>query len=243
MNERTPDTHTVLDAITLANRAPSVAECGAVRQGEDVTVAERLEVEVEGVRRVEVHGGAGAASQESGTGEVVGVQVRVEDLGDPPAVRGGDALVDGHIDGRVDDEGGVAGTDDVGEAALRAAADLHDRRVAGGDLDGVVQLGPRAHAAGQLRDRVAGVDEEHRGLGGSGTCGAVDDELAVSRELPEALGQVGERDVHRSRDAPRIVLVRVADVEHERAVVSVEALCQLLGGDLSEHLVLLRLHR
>ena len=70
---------------------------------------------------------AGRRGEVTGAREVIGVEMGVEHPGDPPAVLGGDLEVHVDVDRRVDHEGLVTGADHIGQAALAASTDLHDR--------------------------------------------------------------------------------------------------------------------
>src|SRR3546814_2958925 len=76
-------------------------------------------------------------------------------------------------------------------------------------------------------------------LGGTCAGGAVHNELRACGELTEAIGQLGDGDVHRGGDLPGLVLVGVADVEHEGRIFRTDAGGEVGGGDLSVHVTVL----
>ena len=86
-------------------------------------------------RRREPQRRGGRVGERPRAGEVVRVQVGVDDVGDRGAEPRGERDVEGRVGRRVDDERLGAGGDEVGEAAAARALDLHDREAVDAEVD------------------------------------------------------------------------------------------------------------
>src|SRR5207244_706667 len=81
--------------------------------------------------------------------------------------------------------------------------------------------------------REALLAEEGDRLGAAHTALAVDDDLALWIEFADALRQLGQRQQRAAGKAANLVLRRVAHIEDEDILAAVEALLQLLNGQIA----------
>src|SRR5579875_3214926 len=103
------------------------------------------------------------------------MDVGFQDGGDLPAALSGLLLVDGGIEGRIEDEGGGAVADEVGEAAFAGASDLDDlpllwlwRRAGGFRLSGGARFG---QDGGRVPGQAPGAHASLQGVGGEAAGG------------------------------------------------------------------------
>ena len=211
----------------------------------DVTDADRVAVvqRGEGVRdaalerrRRQAQARSGLRGQGTGAGEVVGVQVRVDDIGDRRAELGRERAVELGVRRGVDDERLAAGRDHVGQAAASGPLDLEHGEPVDAEVDRSRLQGadPAAHAA----------LDEHRvdALGAQRLRDALRGEAAVAHHGDRAVkaarrGASGRRappwragGASRAGrlDPPRRI---VADIQHGQRRALRQALGEVCGGD------------
>src|SRR6476469_1279109 len=110
------------------------------------------------------------------------------------------------------------------------------------DLSPLPSPGPDA-AAGDVEHLHVALALQDRGGEAAALAAAADrGDGALARDLAEALEDLAVGDVEGARDAAGLELVAVADVEHERRILALEASRQALGVDHLEalHRALLR---
>src|SRR5437867_8789224 len=91
-----------------------------------VVVLQRRVLEGDAIRRGKTKHRPSGGCKSPGAGQVVGVHVRFKNGADVPAVCVGHALVHLGIERRIDHSGSAVRADEIGEASLPSAAQLHD---------------------------------------------------------------------------------------------------------------------
>ena len=193
-------------------------EADAARELEAVLVTERLVGEIKRVRRVEVDGRPRLLGQQTRTAQVIGVEVGVEHADDPPSVFVRQSAVHLRIERRIDDEGLVPRSHQIRQAPLGTATDLYDAHLVKLDRDGVVDHGPRGHAAGKIGHPSPAAAEDLRRRRRAAPAGAHGDHVAIGGHLRDPRLELTDGDVHGGGDRPSGELDRLAHVEDERLV-------------------------
>src|SRR5439155_13346631 len=109
---------------SMAGRAQRPEPGGSYSHG--VAVVQRLVLEGDAIGRRKTEPRPGVGCEGPGAGQVVGVYVRFENRTDAPAMLVGYPMVHPGIERGIDDDGSAVRADEIGEAALPGAAQLHD---------------------------------------------------------------------------------------------------------------------
>ena len=219
---------------------------------DDVAVADRRPVEGDVVGGVHVVRGAGGLGEGQAAGDVVVVQVGLEDVGDADAGLAGEVEHAVDVALRVDDEGDLAVVGEVAAVAEGGGLDGDDGDHGepfggcGGDqaalARGPVTIGwpadgPPVRASGHGRRLDAGALQEVGHRQAAVAAGADDVHRAVLRQVRHLAGQLAHGDELCSGDVSTDVLHGLAHVDDVRAVAVSRD--ERLQGDLS-HVCCLR---
>src|SRR5579859_5781265 len=94
-------------------------------------------------------------------------------------------------------------------------------------------LGPRQDAALEVLDFLeAGVAQKLRRFQAAHAALAMNDQLSLLGQLAGTLRQFRQRDQLAARDLADLVFLRIAHVEDEDLLLAIEALLQLINGDV-----------
>jgi hypothetical protein len=157
--------------------------------------------------------------------------VRIEDVGNCPAVVLGNVDVPLHVEGRIYDHAVGASADHVRETALAASAQLNDGGAPKVTTHVVERRRPRSHTAVEYSTGNVVVREHPRTTQCSFTLRTDHDDVVIARYLVNSPLELSERNVVHVGDLPVRDLAGFTHIEQIQQRVVIEERQQFLRGD------------